>query len=280
MKKRKDNSLSMKDVQAVSLEILRKVADVCEQENLRYGLAFGTLLGAVRHKGFIPWDDDIDIIMPRPDYEKLRLVFENHSRELYPYKLFDHSVKDYPYLLSRVCDDRYLIDVCNEKPCGMGVFIDIYVLDGMGNSYEEAWKFAKKTCKYPRLIFLSTRKHYHFGMTKGVLKRIAKIPAFYFAKMMGKAYFTNKLLSMIDFNSYESNQYVGCATWIERPKDAVINKKDVDEFLLMDFERYQFKVPKAYDKLLRQWYGNYMQLPPEKDRVYHHLYTAYKKEKE
>ena len=280
MKKRKDNSLSMKDVQAISLEILRKVADVCEQENLRYGLAFGTLLGAVRHKGFIPWDDDIDIIMPRPDYEKLRLVFKNHSRELYPYKLFDHSVKDYPYLLSRVCDDRYLIDVCNEKPCGMGVFIDIYVLDGMGNTYEEAWRFAKKTCKYPRLIFLSTRKHYHFGMTKGILKRIAKIPAFYFAKIMGKAYFTNKLLSMIDFNSYESNQYVGCATWIERPKDAVINKKDVDEFFLMDFEKYQFKVPKAYDKLLRQWYGNYMQLPPEKDRVYHHLYTAYKKEKE
>ncbi len=270
-------AMSMKEIQSVSLEILKTVADICEQNNLRYSMAWGTLIGAVRHKGFIPWDDDIDILMPRPDYEKLKKYFGDNHKELYPYRLFDISVKDYPYLLSRVCDDRYRIDVCNEKSCGMGIFIDIYVMDGMGDSFDEAWSFAKKTCKYPRLIFLSTRKHYHFGMTKGFWKRMAKIPVFYYAKLMGKDYFIHKLLGMINLNSYESSNYVGSATWAERPKFAVIKKEDIEELIPMQFEKYQFKGPKAYDKLLRQWYGDYMQLPPEKDRVYHHLYKAYKK---
>ena len=150
--------MSMKEIQAVSLEILKKIADICGQHNWKYSLAWGTLIGAVRHNGYIPWDDDVDIQMPRPDYVKLKDFFRNHKEELYPLRLFDNDVKDYPYELARVCDDRYVIDTKNEKPCGMGVFVDIYVLDGTGDTFEEAWSYADRMCKYPRLIFLSTRK--------------------------------------------------------------------------------------------------------------------------
>ena len=269
--------MNMKEIQNVSLEILKKVADICDKEGLKYSLAWGTLIGAVRHHGYIPWDDDVDIQMPRPDYEKLKAYFVNHSDELYPLCLFDDSVKDYPYLLARVSNDDYVIETSNEKSCGMGIFIDIYILDGIADSFDEAWRFASKTCKYPRLIFLATRKHYHFGTTKGFFKRILKMFVFGYAKLMGKNYFVKKLMGMIDTDAYGKKEYVGCVTWCERPKYAVIKRTEFEDMIDFQFEKYKFKGPRAYDKYLRQWYDDYMQLPPEKDRIYQHLYKAYKK---
>ena len=76
--------MSMKEIQSVSLEILKKIADICDQEGLKYSLAWGTLIGAVRHKGYIPWDDDVDIQMPRPDYERLKDYFNKNADALYP----------------------------------------------------------------------------------------------------------------------------------------------------------------------------------------------------
>ena len=269
--------LSMKEIQEVSLEILKKVANVCEEQGLRYSLAWGTLIGAVRHHDYIPWDDDVDIQMPRPDYLKLKDYFKQHAKELYPLRLFDNEVKDYPYELVRVSNDNYVIETANEKNCGMGIFIDIYILDGVGNSFEEAWEYASKMCKYPRLIFLSTRKHYHFGTTKGFWKRMVKIPIYYYAKIKGKAFFVRQMMKKVDVNSYDKNEYVGCVTWCERPKYAVIKKSEFEDVIDLQFGKYLFKGPRAYDKQLRQWYGDYMQLPPEKDRIYHHLYKAYRK---
>ena len=267
----------MKDIQAVSLEILKKVADICDKEGLKYSIAWGTLIGAVRHHGYIPWDDDVDILMPRPDYEKLKAYFNKHQEEVSPLSLFDSLTPGYPYMCARVSNNDYTIDTDNEKPCGMGVFIDIYLLDGVGNTKEEAWRYASKTSKYPRLIFLSTRKHLVLWTTKGFLRKLSKVFVFIYAKIMGKHYFEKRLMSMIDKDSYENNEYVGCVSWCERPKYCVIKKTDFEDTIWFDFEKYRFKGPRDYDKYLRMWYGDYMQLPPEKDRIYQHLYKAYKK---
>lgn len=267
----------MEEIQTVSLDILKIIADICEEQGLRYSLAWGTLLGAVRHHDFIPWDDDVDIQMPRPDYMKLKAYFNTHAEELFPLKLFDNDIKDYPYELARVSNDEYVIDTDNEKPCGMGIFIDIYILDGTGDTFEDAWEYASKTCKYPRLIFLSTRKRLVLWTTKGFFRKILKIPVFIYAKMMGKNYFERKLMSMIDKESYDKKDYVGCVCWGERPKFAVIKKTEYEDMIDFQFGKYTFKGPREYDKYLRMWYGDYMQLPPEKDRINQHLYKAYKK---
>ena len=86
-----ENSLSMREIQNVSLEILKIVADVCDSQGLKYSLAWGTLIGAVRHHDYIPWDDDVDILMSRPDYCKLKEYFCSHADDLYPLKLFDNE---------------------------------------------------------------------------------------------------------------------------------------------------------------------------------------------
>jgi len=95
---------------------------------------------------------------------------------------------------------------------------------------------------------------------------------------MGKEFFIKRLMKIVDTNSYEKCKFVGCAIWNERPFWGVFDKKFVEETTLAPFEDGYFRIPKDYDEVLRLWYGDYMQLPPIKNRVYHHLYKVYKKE--
>ena len=130
--------MKMEDIQRVSLDVLKKIAEVCEREGFRYTLAYGTLIGAIRHKGFIPWDDDIDIQMPRPDYEKFITYMVEHPVE--NLKVFNHKfVKNYPLGISRIADMRYKIEEkIIDEHCDMGIFVDVYPIDGLANSYEAA----------------------------------------------------------------------------------------------------------------------------------------------
>lgn len=268
----------MQDIQAVSLEILKKVADICEEQHLAYFLAYGTLIGAVRHRDYIPWDDDVDIMMPRPDYEKLLAYFRENATALAPLRMMnDMTVGDYPYMISRVSDSRYKLDVKNEKLYGIGVFIDIYPLDGLGNDREEARKLIEQGKDLSSLIFLSTRKYFHKGNTKTWAKTLLKVPAFAYAKMRGKKYFARKSLALAGKHRYEDSRYVGCVIWPTYRERDIYDKDLFTETVMVDFGKYQFRAPKRYDEILAQVYHDYMKLPPEKDRVAHHLYSAYKK---
>ena len=161
--------LTMKEMQQVAFNILKQVAAICEKNGFRYTLAYGTLIGAIRHKGFIPWDDDIDIMMPRPDYERFISYCNEHPQELNNLQLFNMDVcKDYPYMITRVSNSNTILEVENEKSYGIGVFIDIYVLDGAGKTKEEAIKKMNETKMFPSLIFYSTRKHYSAKNTVGL----------------------------------------------------------------------------------------------------------------
>lgn len=135
--------LSVEETQKVSLEILKTVAHICKTIGVRYCLIYGTLIGAVRHHGFIPWDDDLDIMMPRPDYERFLSYFKKHQSEYKHLELFNHDENaNYPYMITRISDSRYQINMDNEKPYGMGVFIDIYPYDGLGKTLPEVFSLS------------------------------------------------------------------------------------------------------------------------------------------
>lgn len=270
--------LKLEESQQAALCVLNVIADICEKNKFTYSFVYGTLIGAIRHKGFIPWDDDIDIAMPRPDYERFCEYCKKHSEELKPFRLLNmDTCKDYPYMISRMSDDRYVLDVVNEKKFGLGVFVDIYPLDGLGCDFETAYQKMAVLRKYPRLMYLSTRRYYHFGITKGWKKRILKLFAFTYAKIMGKNYFAKKINSLVDFSCYNSSKYVGCAVWGAGDKVYVFDKEKMGELIWVDFEGGKYRSYEGYDYLLKEWFGDYMQLPPEEDRVPHHLYRAYKK---
>lgn len=270
--------MSMQDIQKVSLNILKKTAEICDKQGIKYCLAYGTLIGAIRHKGYIPWDDDVDLMMMRPDYEKFLKYYAEHKEEFGCLEVMnmDNNPK-YPYMITRVSDSRYTIKVKNERDCGLGIFIDIYPIDGIGNSEEEAKALLIKSCKYPSSIFLATRKYYHFGITKTWKKRLIKVPAFIYTHIMGKNYFVKKLNALLADLDYDHSEYVGCPAWTNFPYIDVYRKEWFEDLIKVPFEDGEFYAPREYDKVLRITYGDYMQLPPEKDRIYHHMYRAYKR---
>lgn len=269
----------LQESQNISVEIMRTVADICEQENLRYFLIYGTLIGAIRHKGFIPWDDDLDIMMPRPDYDKLLTYLYEHNGEYPHLRVFNHDVcREYPYMITRISDDRYEIVMDNEKPYGMGVFIDIYPYDGLGDTPEEALKYGMKGDRLSSLCYQATRDHFAMENTKSLVRKVVKYPVYLFSKICGKDRFQDKLESLARVKDYDHSEYVGCVVWLSGGMRDIFPRKWFDESILHDFGEYQFRIPKNYDQILRHIYGDYMQLPPENERIGHHFYKVFEKE--
>lgn len=264
--------LNIQEIQAETLKIMKVIHKICIEQNLKYSLFYGTLIGAVRHKGFIPWDDDLDIVMPRGDYEKFTEYFIVHEKELTPYKLFSYkTVENYPYVINRICNTEFRMEAENEKDCGMGTFIDVYPLDGAGDGTDKM--FNKKAWFYASMYFSKSRLHY--VPVKGFAKTIVKKTAYLFSKLSRYSSIRSKLKKLANKYPYESSEYVAVVAW---GNARVFYKKSwFDDLSLAKYEDAEFYIPKAYDDCLRLQYGDYMQLPPENERVGHHFYKIYKK---
>lgn len=267
--------LSVKKAQNISLNILKIVTDICEEKGLNYFLMYGTLIGAIRHNGFIPWDDDTDIMMPRSDYDCLINYLHDNPQELKGLKVFEYRLQeDYPYMIARISDPNYPIKMKNEKSYGMGIFIDIYPFDGVGSNLRQALKMERKGDHLSSFCYLSTRKHFAVESTKGFFKNVVKFPLFIIAKLIGKDYFQNKLSSLGNYQSYYTSKYVCCLVWASGGNKDIFQREWFNSYVYHRFEHYKFRIPSRYDAILRHIYGNYMELPPENERIGHHFYDV------
>lgn len=260
--------LTLQEIQQGSFMVLLEFKAICEKLDLKYFLAYGTLIGAIRHKGFIPWDDDIDVWMPRPDYEKfIGYCLENEGKMgsfvLKHYK----TCKEYIYPIARLVDTRYKIDYTDAKDYGLGLFIDIYPLDGVKRGSKKQIRQRKRGMR--KISMLGANRYIK---SKNAFKNFIKniYYAFYkntdINKVIEK---TDKLLQKYDYNSYET---VGCTVW---EAEECFDKCNFASFIDVEFNGEFFKAPVGYDHVLSEIYGNYMELPPEKDRIAHHYYKAY-----
>ncbi len=268
--------MEMRDVQMVALDILKTIANVCEENNFKYTLAFGTLIGAIRHKGFIPWDDDVDIMMPRNDYEKLlEFLIKNPIDN---FKVFNHKyVQDYPLGISRVCDMRYKIeeksDRKSKRNCDMGIFIDIYPLDGLADTYEDA-KLAFSYTDKARANLLRIKDQTTPALTFS-LDSLRYMLSGILLKFKGVKGVQKELEKRARRFSFDECKYVGVPNW--NWAQIVFQRDWFNEFKRVQFEDGEFNVISNYDAMLREEYGDYMKLPPVEKRIYHHQYIAYKR---
>lgn len=274
--------LTGREVQLGAYEVLKKLAALCDRQGWRYFLTYGSMLGAIRHKGIIPWDDDIDIMMPRPDYEALRQFFMENGDSLLPLKLFDKAVvADYPHMIARISDQRYHLVFENEKDYGIGLFVDVYPLDGVGDDYGAAVKLIHRAKRMASLCFLTGRKSFGVDNTGSKLKMAMKFPAYCWAKLMGNQHYINKLGRLAQRYDYTRSNYVACAVWPagkKAGKERDVFKKEVfEELIEVPFEDTLVKIPRDYDTFLTATYGDYMKPPSEAGKKTNHTYKAYER---
>ena len=267
------DELTIQEIQSETLKIMKVIHKICVEQNLKYALFYGTLIGAVRHNGFIPWDDDLDIVMPRGDYEKLAEYFTLHEKELLPYKLFSYkTVENYPYMINRICNTDFRMDAENEKDCGMGTFIDVYPLDGAGNGTDKV--FNKKAWFYSSMYFSKSREHY--VPVKGVAKLLVKKTAYCISKITSYKSIRKKLEKLACKYPYEESEFVAVVVWGNARY--FYKKSFFDDLCLEKYEDTEFYIPRNYDEILKAQYGDYMQLPPKNERIGHHFYKIFRKE--
>ena len=269
-----DSELSIEQIHSAQLETLKKFAEICEKEGFTYFLAFGTLLGAVRHENFIPWDDDVDVMMPRQDYEKLINYCIRNRSALSPFELHSIYTNDnYIYPIGRFSNSDYRLCCDNNvKEYGLGMFIDIYPMDGLGENVDEIKKRHKKMYKIIRFIDIGGRKK-ATGFSGNIVKRFLKKIVFYYIKVRGLKHYILKIEKEGKKIPYESCSKVGCCVWGTR----VFDKKWVESTMMHKFADTEFRIPVGYDEILKEVYNDYMELPKESDRVPSHEYRAYKK---
>ena len=261
--------IGIEELKSIELNMLVFIDKICKESNLRYFLCGGTLLGAVRHHGFIPWDDDIDIFMPRPDYERFIELIKDSEE----YKLLANTDKDYYYNFGKLVDKRTaMIERGNESISGMGVYIDIFPLDGMPNNEDEAVKHIEKIDRIRHRITSFSIGKPHFRKNIGILL----VNWFYYItnKMTSIQAEQKKYIELAKQYAYDSSEFVYATGGAYKKKD-IFPRAWLSEGAELMFEGVKFRVPTEYDKYLKRLYGDYMELPPVEKRVSHHHFVAH-----
>ncbi|MDF2567632.1 MAG: lipopolysaccharide cholinephosphotransferase [Oscillospiraceae bacterium] len=253
-------------IKETELEILEKIHYLCEKHHLRYYLLGGTLLGAVRHKGFIPWDDDIDIGIPRKDYEKFLEIAQKELPDFLTVQA-PGIVKPYPYFFAKVVNNRTTLveDVVKHLGITTGVYVDIFPLDGFPSD--------QRTLKAHYKRFKLQDKIRNFWIrdphTKTSIKRVLATLIHNFVNLEKLQIRNQKLLSKYDF---DTSELVGncVGAW---GKKEIVPKEFIGEPKLYEFENKRFYGVEDSDNYLKRIYGDYMELPPPEKRKSHHRYT-------
>lgn len=265
--------LNLKEIQEVNFEILKKFKEIFDENGWKYYLAYGTLLGAIRHEGYIPWDDDVDVWVPRPDYEKFIKYAQENTDKLKPFELIHYSTNEnYVYPIARFSNSNYIVEYNTVKDYGLGVFIDVYPLDGINPNDK---KYLKKIKRINRRISLLGNKKYI--KSKSLIKNILKYPYYLMIKNMN-------LQKQIEKNDMLSQKYkieeewFGCISW---EPNFLYKRKWLEEEKesYKNFNGEKFRVPTNYDEILKIDYGDYMKLPPRAQQKPHHNYKVYKVKK-
>lgn len=271
----KKQKLTLKQSQKDTLEILSKLDKICKKLDITYWIMYGTLIGAVRHNGFIPWDDDFDVAMPRKDYNKLLKYFykkKNFVDGLYlDNYLFDKTCF---FCITRICDKKHILEF-KEANHKSGLFIDIYPFDGMGNEedkkyWEHEWK--RQTHWAVKMFVMAGHQSLLYG--DGIIHKLGNLPFSIIAKLNGRKPYYKKLIKNSRKYSWDESEFVGEVVWPGWLR--FLKKEWFSDVIYLKFENITVPAPIGYDKILRTIYGDYMELPPIDKRKPQHDYIAYK----
>jgi len=247
--------INFEDSRKLQFGLLKEIDRFCTANGIRYFMAFGTLLGAVRHKGYIPWDDDTDVCMPRPDYE--RFMKEYMNNDTYSVYTF-HSDKNYFYTFGRIRDNRQ----GNKKLAG--VCVDIYPIEGLPQNENELSDHVLNVEKIRKKEMVLTRWYSRFNRYHLSFFNIILRPLIYKNAC--------KMENVIMKYDYESSKNVSALSTIVKN---VIPKDYYGKGIKLEFENELFMAPNKTIEWLTNVYGDFMKLPPVEKRTPNHWGNFY-----
>lgn len=258
-----DNQM-LEKLQNIELEMLVEVDRICRKNDIKYSLDGGTLLGAVRHGGFIPWDDDADVIMLRNEYEKFVEACRNELDDTKFFLQSFESDQNYRWGYAKLRRKGTLFLREGQEHVGMnqGIFMDIFICDNVPDS---VWGR-----EIHRFICFCIRK----GLYSEVGKRCAKNRIlrawFKVYNQIPRDFWVGLLEKIYTRNNVNRTEYVSHMTY-PYPKSMKYGnyREFYDDFIEMEFEKHTFRVFRQYDRYLTLLYGDYMELPPEEKRKVH-----------
>lgn len=257
--------LNLEECKKVILNILVDIDAFCKKNRIDYSLCGGTLLGAARHKGFIPWDDDVDILMVRKDYEKFCSLYKS---DRYTFVDSDHVPN---HLHIRVADNRFKL-VFNKgqranKIYKDGLWVDVFPLDKVPDNPRQYKRIKNKIYNLFLLQCVGEVKGY------GIVQNVAH----FFLRPFTNVFKRMAQKEIVKYNDTDTNMMTGLSAWYDK-KTPMIPSYFFAEYTTVPFEGYMFQAMKRYDDYLKMVFGDYMQLPPVEQRVAKHGFTAYRKE--
>lgn len=260
--------INLQERKQILVGILESVDEYCRKNKLKYYLYFGTLLGAVRHKGFIPWDDDVDIAMPRKDYEKFVKEFNCERKDMLRVIAIENEGTCYtPF--AKVVDYRTRLREDISDSVEIGINIDVFPLDYLSNDYGRALRLDKSIAIYRKILhYLSISyipRQWYKKMVLSMLKLIKRESVV--RRIVKKA---KKYSAMTD------SKYVASVVTMTTGIREIMETDFFTEEVELEFENKMYKAPVKYKKVLEHLYGDtYMQLPPVEERITHHCNKAW-----
>lgn len=258
--------LTQEEYKRIIIEVLFKVDEICRENNLHYMMFYGTLIGAVRHKGMIPWDDDIDIVMPRKDYQKLCDLINKGD---YPISFIDIMYnKDTIFPHGKICDKTTVLYEKNFRIVeGYGAFIDVFPLDYAPDNYE---KRIREKNHLRRLVRLETHcARTGFMRSPSNIVNIKRMLAYGISRLISP----QLILRMI--NKFVLDRDCVPTGYYRVFGGDTFPVSWLDSYSEIEFEGRRLLAPADPDVVLKHCYGDYMTLPPEEERISNHSLVCY-----
>jgi len=261
---------SIEEMKDIQINILKAVSDFCKLNGITFFLMYGSLLGAVRHKGFIPWDDDVDICMMRPDYERFINIFNvKQDRYIVRSRMIDQT---FPYYFAKIIDPQTrLEEIIDQKSFDVGINIDLFPLELVPSDRKQQKKMWKDIMKIKsKIAFLNIDRMKPRAWYKKSIIELAN--KFYVKNSLAELY---KILQdvVIKYSYFPSDSVIEVMTPYGR--NSILSKSLFDQAILAPFEDMYVPIPAGYDAILTKLYGNYMVPPSKEKRISNHTYRAY-----